>query len=181
MKLAIKLYRMYRTAFYTIKFKLTNMQSGVHTTWAYDFWASKMFEESLISNLNQNNLHMIIMFEEKNNGEKIHRQVYVNDIMSSLTTSLMSHQSLTARTRQSLSTTRLISFNHCIESIIKPLRIYLYYVEHTYANVERIKWESFEEPWHQNAASGEKWIRTPDEKLTTSDVVMSGFFEGLPL
>ena len=88
LKLAIKLYRMYRTAFYTIKFKLTNMQSGVHTTWACDFWASKMFEESLISNLDQN-LHMIIIFEEKNNGEKVHRQVYVNDIISSLSTSVV--------------------------------------------------------------------------------------------
>ena len=47
-----------------------------------------MFEESLISNLDQN-LHMIIIFEEKNNGEKVHRQVYVNDIISSLSTSVV--------------------------------------------------------------------------------------------
>ena len=27
-----------------------------------------------------------------------------------------------------------------------------------------ILWESFEEPWYQNAASGEKWISTSSEK-----------------
>ena len=36
-------------------------------------------------------------------------------------------------------------------------------------------------PWHQHAASGKKWISTLSEKLTTSGVLMSGFFEGLPL
>ena len=39
-------------------------------------------------------------------------------------------------------------------------------------------WESFEESWHQNADSGEKWLLTPTEILTTSGVLMSGFFEG---
>ena len=36
----------------------------------------------------------------------------------------------------------------------------------------------FKEPWHQNPASGKT---TPFGKLTTSGVLMSGFFEGLPL
>ena len=44
-----------------------------------------------------------------------------------------------------------------------------------------MQWESFEQPWQQNAASGEKWITTPSEKLTTSGVLMSGFFTVLPL
>ena len=44
-----------------------------------------------------------------------------------------------------------------------------------------VNWGSFEEPWHQNAASGEKWIKTPSEKLTSSGVLMSCFFKGLPL
>ena len=34
-------------------------------------------------------------------------------------------------------------------------------------------------PWHQN--SGEKWLTTPSKNPTTSGVLMSGFFEELPL
>ena len=44
-----------------------------------------------------------------------------------------------------------------------------------------LRWEFLEESWHENAASGEKWITSLSEKLATSGVLMSGFFEGLPL
>ena len=38
-----------------------------------------------------------------------------------------------------------------------------------------------EDSLHQNAASGDNWIITPSEKLDSSGVLMSGFFEGLSL
>ena len=43
------------------------------------------------------------------------------------------------------------------------------------------KWESFEEPWRQNAASGEFFAESCFSFFATSGVLMSGFFEGLSL
>jgi len=40
---------------------------------------------------------------------------------------------------------------------------------------------SFLEPWHQNAASGVFFARSRNSIFATSGVLMSGFFEGLPL
>ena len=48
-------------------------------------------------------------------------------------------------------------------------------------SLEILKGDKNEEPWHQNPASGEKWITTPCEKPANSGVLMSGVFEGLPL
>ena len=44
-----------------------------------------------------------------------------------------------------------------------------------------VKWESFEEPWHQNAASGEFFAGSCYSFFATSGVLVSEFFEEIPL
>ena len=64
---------------------------------------------------------------------------------------------------------------------LRLFRIRIFNLETLSSYVIPYHWyESFEELWHQNAASGEFFARRSYSFFVTSGVLMSGFFERLP-